>query len=322
MVLAFLQCSIRFSAVFLFGCVGEIITEKSGHLNLGIPGIMCAGTAGGCLGVGIYMNSIPNPDAPSYLLLILIGIVCAFLFAAFLGAIYAFLTVSLQCNQNITGLALTTFGGGFTQFIMDNYVSKIHFDVASTYVAKSVSFYEQLGGFGKLFLSYGLLVYLAVAIAIITSVFLKKTKSGLKLRAIGENPAAADAVGVNVSQYKYLAILIGSGIAGLGGFFFVMDFAQGSYESYSTIEGFGWLSIALVIFTVWRPNIAIFGSVLFGSLYTLPNFMSIKSAADGALINLVPYIVTAIVLLIVSISGSKNVQPPASLGLNYFREDR
>ncbi|MEG9430082.1 MAG: ABC transporter permease [Christensenellaceae bacterium] len=322
MVLAFLQCSIRFSTVFLFGCVGEIITEKSGHLNLGIPGIMCAGTAGGCLGVGIYMNALSDPSAPSYLLLILIGVVCAFLFAAFVGAIYAFLTVSLKCNQNITGLALTTFGGGFTQFIMDNYVSKSRFDVASTFVAKSLSFSESLGGFGKLFLSYGLLVYLAIAIAIVVSVFLKKTKSGLKLRAIGENPAAADAVGINVSQYKYLAILIGSGIAGLGGFFFVMDFAQGAYESYVTIEGFGWLSIALVIFTVWRPSLAILGSIVFGSLYTLPNFMSIKSAADGALINLVPYVVTVVVLLVVSISGSKNVQPPAALGLNYFREDR
>ena len=219
MFIAFLQYSIRYSTVFLFGCTGEIIMEKAGHLNLGVPGIMCAGTAGGCLGVSIYMNTLPAGANPSYLLLILIGILSGFLFGAFLGAIYAFLTVTLHCNQNITGLALTTFGGGFTQFIMDNYVTKDRFNVASTFIAKYLPFADDLGGFGTLFLSYGILVYLAIAIAIITSVFLKKSKAGLNLRAIGENPASADAMGINVINYKYLAILIGSGIAGIGGFF-------------------------------------------------------------------------------------------------------
>ena len=321
-MLTFLQSSIRFSAIFLFGCIGETLTEKSGHLNLGIPGIMCAGTAGGCLGIGIYMNMLSDPSNPSWLLLAIIGVVCAFLFAAFTGAIYGFLTVSLKCNQNISGLALTTFGAGFTQLIMDNYVNKTHFDAASTVIARPLPFAENLGGFGQLFLSYGVLVYLSIVIAVVTGFVLKRSKVGLKLRSIGENPAAADAVGINVSQYKYFSILIGSGIAGLGGFFYVMDFAQGYYETYSVIEGYGWLAIALVIFTLWRPILAIVGSILFGSLYTLPNFLRITSPADSALINLIPYVVTVIVLIVISITGSKNVQPPASLGLNYFREDR
>lgn len=317
-----ISSAISFSAIFLYGCVGEIVTEKSGHLNLGIPGIMCSGTAGGCLGVSLYMGALKNPDHPSYILLILIGVSMAFLFAAFVGAIYGALTVYLKCNQNITGLALTTFGGGFTQFIMDNSVKRDNFPVASTFISKSLPFADKLGAFGDVFLSHGLLVYLAIAIAIVTAIVLKKTKVGLRLRAVGENPAAADAVGINVSKYKFLAILIGSGIAGLGGFFYTMDYMQGTYENYITIEAFGWLAIALVIFAVWRPNVAIFGSILFGALYILPNVISIKSSAQAALISLVPYVVTVAALLIISITGSKSVQPPASLGLNYFREER
>lgn len=317
-----LSSAISFSAIFLYGCVGEIITEKSGQLNLGIPGIMCSGTAGGCWGIALYMSALENPDNPNYVLLILIGVLTAFLFAAAVGAIYGVLTVYLKCNQNITGLALTTFGAGFTQFIMDNYVKRNGFTVASTYIAKSLPFAEDLGAFGEIFLSHGLLVYLAIAIAIITAIILKKTKVGLRLRAVGENPAAADAVGINVSKYKFLAILIGSGIAGLGGFFYTMDYVQGVYENYATIESFGWLAIALVIFAVWRPNVAIFGSLLFGVLYILPNVIDIKSSAQAALISIIPYVVTALVLLVISITGSKNAQPPASLGLNYFREER
>ena len=317
-----LQSAIRFSAVFLFGCTGEIITEKSGHLNLGIPGIMCGGVAGGCLGVSLYMASLPNPEEPSYLLLILIGLIGAFIFAAILGAIYAFLTVTLKCNQNITGLALTTFGTGFTQFIMDSFVERINFSTASTYVAKSLPFADKLGWFGDIFLSHGLLVYLAIAVAIVTAIILKNTKVGLRLRSVGENPAAADAVGIKVDKYKYLAILIGSGIAGLGGYFYVMDYVQGMYDSYSTVEAFGWLSIALVIFTLWRPNIAIAGSMIFGILYILPNFIPIASSEEMALIKLVPYVVTIIVLLVISITGSTPAQPPASRGINYFREER
>lgn len=321
-MIAFLQYSIRFSTVFLFGCTGETVMEKSGHLNLGVPGIMCAGTAGGCLGVSLYMSALPSSANPNYIILMFIGIFSAFLFAAFLGAIYAFLTVSLKCNQNISGLALTTFGGGFTQFIMDNYVNKERFGIASTFISKSLPFADSLGWFGKLFLSYGFLVYLAIAVAIVASIILKRTKVGLNLRAIGENPAAADAVGIAVDRYKYLVILIGSGIAGLGGFFGIMDQAQGAYESYTEIESYGWLSIALVIFTVWRPNFAIVGSILFGALYSLAHFINITTAAQSYLIGLIPYVVTVVVLIAVSITGSKNVQPPAALGLNYFREDR
>ena len=317
-----LQSAIRFSAVFLFGCTGEILTEKSGHLNLGIPGIMCAGTAGGCLGVSLYMASLADPSQPNYLALILIGILMSCIFSALLGAIYGLLTVTLKCNQNITGLALTTFGTGFAQFIMDNFVPRENFSVASTFVAQGLPFADKLGWFGDIFLSHGILVYLAIGVAIIASIFLKRSKIGLGLRAIGENPAAADAVGIKVEQYKYVSILSGSAIAGLGGFFYVMDYAQGMYDSYATIEAFGWLAIALVIFALWRPSLAIIGSIVFGILYVLPYFVGGDSSTRSALIKLIPYVVTVLVLFVISITGSKKAQPPAALGLTYFREER
>lgn len=324
-MITFLQSAIRCSAAFMYGSLGEIITEKSGHLNLGVPGIMCGGVAGGCLGVYTYMGMLSNPASPNYLLLVLFGVVFAFVFAAFLGAIYAFLTVSLKCNQNITGLAITTFGVGFTDIIMKTFEtskSRQFFSTASTYISKSLPFAKNLGWFGELFLSYGILVYLAVAISIIAGIFLKKSKTGLRLRATGENPAAADAVGINVSAYKYGAILIGSGIAGLGGFFYVMDVVQGLYNNYSPIETIGWLAIALVIFTLWRPGLSVIGSILFGALYTVSMFLNVSSAVTNALLSFVPYVSTVIVLIVISIVGNKSVQPPASLGLNYFREER
>lgn len=324
-MIMFLQNAIRCSAAFMFGCLGEIVTEKSGHLNLGIPGVMCGGVAGGCLSVSLYMGALSNPNNPNYLILLIVGLLGAILAGALLGGIYAFLTVTLKCNQNISGLALTTFGAGFTEVIMkslDSSGGKMHFSVASTYIAKPLPFAQNLGWFGELFLSYGALVYLAIALCIATGIILKKTRVGLHLRAVGENPAAADAVGIKVDAYKYGSILTGSSIAAIGGFFYVMDLVQGLYNSYQPVEAVGWLAIALVIFTLWRPSLAILGSILFGALYTVSNFISVPSQISNALISFVPYVATVIVLLTVSIVGSKNVQPPASLGLNYFREDR
>ncbi len=311
-----LQTAIRCSAAFIYGCLGEIVTEKSGHLNLGIPGIMCSGIAGGCLGVSIYMNGLANPASASYFLLILFGVLGAFLFAAALGAIYAFLTVSLKCNQNITGLAITTFGAGLTQVVMDTFVktsdeiTRVNFSIATTKIATPLLF------------NCGILVFLAFALAIVTAFVFKNTKIGLRLRAVGENPAAADAVGINVSGYKYGAILIGAGIAGIGGFFYVMDVIQGLYESSGPVEAIGWLAIALVIFTLWRPTLSILGSILFGALYMLPSFLNVPSQINSALLSIIPYLATVIVLVITSIVGNKSVQPPQSLGLNYFREER
>ena len=320
-MVTFITSAICIGTVFLYGCVGEIITEKAGHLNLGIPGIMCMGTAGGCWGAAIYMNSA-GADGASFILLALISILFACMFGALGGLIYAFLTVTLRSNQNVTGLALTTFGAGLAQFLMDVYVDRSHLPAASVLMRSSLPFADSLGWFGEIFFSHGILVYLAIAVAIVAADMLKRTRTGLNIRAIGENPATADAAGINVNAYKYGAILIGSAIAGLGGLCYIMNFIGGSWENAGTIEAFGWLSIALVIFTLWKPDLSILGSILFGGLYIAAYRITGISFSQMKLLQLLPYVITIIVLIITSIMDRKENQPPASLGLNYFREER
>ena len=312
----FIVGAVSIGVVFLFGCVGEKITEKAGHLNLGIPGIMCIGTAGGALGISLYMGMLSSPDNANWFLLVLFSILFSMLFSALAGGIYAFLTVSLQSNQNITGLALTTFGAGFANYFM-NAIDKTYFARASRVLSRGIVDYIAAPAL-RVFFSYGILVYLAIAIALVTAFVLRKTRVGLNLRAVGENPATADAAGINVKAYKSVAILVGSAIAGLGGLFYVFDYVGGSWENSATIQSLGWLAIALVIFTLWRPDLSIIGSFVFGALY----LEATKLRMIFYLLDAIPYFVTILVLILTSVFDSKNAQPPASLGLNYFREER
>lgn len=320
LLITFLTSAIRLGITFLFGSTGEIITEKSGHLNLGIPGIMCVGAACGCLGESLYTKSLDYQyDQMNPFLAVIIPIICALLGSALMGLIYSFLTVTLRANQNVTGLALTTFGVGVTNYIIQS-LDAISFQRGSVYFTKCLPFADDLGWFGRLFFSYGFMVYLGIAVAIIASIVLSKTRVGLHLRSVGENPATADAMGINVTAYRYGATCIGSAIAGLGGLFYVMDYIGGNWEY--CIDAMGWLSIALVIFAVWKPHLSIFGSFLFGGLYIAFNYISGVTFAEKELLKMLPYVVTIIVLIVSSIRNKRENQPPAGLGLNYYREER
>jgi simple sugar transport system permease protein len=150
---------------------------------------------------------------------------------------------------------------------------------------------------------------------------LAKTRKGLNLRAVGENPATADAAGINVTLYKYLATCIGGGISGLGGLYFVMEYSGGTW----TNNGFGdrgWLAIALVIFALWKPVNAIFGSFLFGGLYILYLYIPGLNRSTQEIFKMLPYLVTILVLINTSMKKKKELKPPESLGLSYFREER
>ena len=322
MIITFLMSAIAIGTVLLFGCVGETITEKAGHLNLGIPGIMCTGTVGGCLFVSLYIQSLESVENASWFVLILVSLLGAFLFAMLTGAIYAVMTITFRCNQNITGLAITIFGNGLTQFLMHTYVDRSGFSTAGKIIAKCLPFIEGKDGIIKVLFGHGFYVYLAIAIALITTLVFNRTRVGLNLRAIGESAATADAMGVNVTLYKYVAILIGSGIAGFGGVFYIMDYVKGSWETAFTIEAFGWLAIALVIFTLWKPNVSIIGSYIFGGLYIAAFVFGNITSSEREILKMLPYVITIIVLIITSITNKKENQPPASLGLSYFREDR
>lgn len=322
MITTFLMSAIAIGTVLLFGCVGETITEKAGHLNLGIPGIMCTGTVGGCLFVSLYVQSIESVENASWFALILVSLLGSFLFAMLTGAIYAVMTITFRCNQNITGLAITIFGNGLTQFLMHSYVDRTGFSTAGKIMAKCLPFAEGKDGIIKVLFGHGIYVYLAIAIALITTYVFNRTRVGLNLRAIGESAATADAMGVNVTLYKYVAIIVGSGIAGFGGVFYIMDYVKGSWETASTIEAFGWLAIALVIFTLWKPNVSIVGSYIFGALYIAAFVFGNITSSEREILKMLPYVITIIVLIITSITNKKENQPPASLGLSYFREDR
>lgn len=317
----FFVSALSIAAVLLYGCVGEIITEKSGHLNLGIPGIMCMGCAGGCFGVSLYMGGLSSPADASWILLVLISLLFSATFAAALGGVYALLTVTLRCNQNITGLAITVFGTGATDFIM-SFVDRTHFDPAGKLISSSLSFADSLGDFGRVVFGHGVFVYLSIVAAIVCAIVLNKTRVGLHLRAVGESPATADAAGINVILYKYVAILSGSVIAGFGGFYYIMDYIKGSWENATTIEAFGWLAIALVIFVLWKPNVGILGAVLFGACYIVAFVVPNITSTQREIIKMLPYAVTIVVLILTSIRKKREHQPPASLGLPYFREDR
>ena len=159
-------------------------------------------------------------------------------------------------------------------------------------------------------------------LSLIAASVLKRTRIGLHLRSVGENPATADAAGISVNRYKYAATCIGSMIAGLGGLYYVMDYAGGIWSN-NAFGDRGWLAIALVIFTIWRPNLGIISSFLFGGLYILHMYIPTgTNLAIKELYKMAPYVVTIIVLVISSIRNKRENQPPASLGLSYFREER
>lgn len=313
--------AISMGAIFLFGCVGETLSEKSGNLNLGIPGIMCMGALGGSWGVMLCTSAASDPANMSGFLLVLVSVILSMLFSAFGGLIYAFLTVSLKANQNVTGLAMTTFGVGFMKFFAKR-IDMTNFVTASRYFKNLFPFSSKLGWFGNVFLSHGVLVYLSVVIAVLASLLLTKTKTGLYLRAVGENPATADAVGIDVSKYKYIFIVLGSAISGIGGFYYVMDKTGGTTLAEAAIDSFGWLAVALVIATMWKPIVAIFGSVVFGGLSILAMDLTNLSFFQLKIFDMFPYIITVVILIVTSIIGRQETQPPASLGTNYYREDR
>ena len=311
----------------LFGSTGEILTEKSGNLNLGIPGIMYVGGISGVIGSFFYEQSAAGQL--NGFLAIMIPILCSLLGSLLMGLLYCFLTVTLRANQNVTGLAMTTFGVGVGNFFGGSLIKLTNSEVPSIALSKTSLFFkttlpgaDSTGWFGQLFLSYGFLAYLAILIAIGASYFLNRTRAGLHLRAVGESASTADAAGINVTKYKYLATCIGSMIAGLGGLYYVMDYANGVWSN-NAFGDRGWLAIALVIFTIWRPNVSILASILFGGLYILNIYLPTGTQmAVKELYKMLPYAITLVVLIIVSLRKKREDQPPASLGLSYFREER
>ena len=238
---AFLPRAVMQGIPLLYGSTGEILTEKSGNLNLGIPGVMYVGGICGVIGAFFYEQSTPAADMNAFLA-IGIPMLCSLLGSLLMGLLYCLLTVTLRANQNVTGLAMTTFGVGFGNFfggslikITSSDIPSIALSATSNCFKTTLPFAAKLGKVGDIFFSYSFLAYAAIIIALITAYFFKHTRTGLQLRAVGENPATSDAAGINVGRYKYVSTIVGSVIAGLGGLYYVMDYANGVWSN----NGFG-----------------------------------------------------------------------------------
>jgi len=321
-----LKNSISLMTVFLFGSAGEIITEKSGHLNLGIPGIVALGGLGGVVGECLYINNISNPSTPNVFLCIFIPILFAMVFGGFGGLLFSFFSVTLRCNQNVVGLCLTTFGVGISTFFFTS--SKfLNFDYlfyAGNYF-KSMIFpnviTSTLNPVVDVLFSHGFLTYFAILIVIVCGFVLKRTKLGLAIRSVGENPGAADSTGLSVAKIRYITTIVGAMIASLGGLYLIMDHGGGVDPASMDMESYGWLAVALVIFSMWKPSLAILGSFLFSILATVPNVFSFQTQIKP-IMEMLPYIMTILVLIATSVFKFKSNRAPAALGTSYFREDR
>ena len=320
-----IRAAVFFGTVIMFGCVGETVTEKAGNLNLGVPGIMYLGGIASLSSVFIYEGSTDNPNKA---VCVILAMLSAFVASSLGGLIYAFLTITLRANQNVTGLTLTIFGSGVANFFggslntLAGRFEQIAVPVTSAAFRTTLPFSGSLGIVGDLFFSYGFMVYLAIVIAVLTHLFMNHTRRGLNLRTVGENPAAADAAGINVNLNKYLAICIGAGICGFGGVYYVMDYIKGTWANDGSIETLGWLAVALVIFTTWKSKHAIWGAYLFGILYWLYLYIPGLTRSSQEIFKMLPYVVTVVVLIVTSLRNSRDKQPPAALGLPYFREER
>ena len=314
--LAFLYAAVLAAVPLLYGTLGEILTQKAGNINLGVEGMMYLGAIAG-FAVG-YATSSPA-------LVLLAG----FLAGALGALLYAFITVTLKANQNVTGLTLTVFGTGVANFIGEQI--KTHAPVGTAFMSEGLKAgltplrlgaLSELPVVGRLLFSHSVLTYLAVLCAILMGLYLNRSRRGLNLRAVGENPAAADAMGVPVALYKYAHILVGGGLSGLGGVYISMVTCLGNWQP-NIVAGQGWIAVALVIFTSWNPYKAIWGAILFGGLDIVGfRIQSLNIPVNQYFLRMLPYLATFLVIIVGSIRKSSRHTPPKDLGNPYFREER
>lgn len=325
-LIAWIMRAIPFGTIIMYGAMGEIITEKSGNLNLGVPGIMYLGGFAGFASAYIYENTTANPNMVLCVVIALVWRVHRF------HARRTHLQLSdhqparqSECYRSCADDVWHGVANFFGVYILNGRTATQSM-VYKTFQT-NLPLLPQLGIIGQTVFNYGFMVYAAIILAIVLHHILNHTRVGLNLRAIGENPATADAAGISVTRYKYLATCLGAGISGLGGLYYVLDYNQGIWATTTQIEALGWLAVALVIFTTWKPLNAIWGSYLFGLLYWLYQFMPTLMGISVPgyvtdLIQMVPYLVTIVVLVVTSLRKKRENQPPASLGLAYFREER
>ncbi|MGM0380060.1 MAG: ABC transporter permease [Bacillota bacterium] len=307
MIEKFLVAVVIASTPLLFATIGEIITEKAGHLNLGVEGMMLIGAISGFASGIITQNPI----------LALLGAILGGMVSSY---IYAFLTVTLRANQIVSGLALTIFGQGISSYLGTNFVGeKMPKNIIEFYKPIKIPFLSKIPVIGNVLFNQDIFVYLSFVLAIVISIYLYKTKYGLNLIAIGENPKSADNAGVNINLYKYVHILLGGALCGLGGAY--LSIVEVPVWQENITSGKGWIAIALVIFAKWNPLKAIYASFIFGGLSILGLRIQHLNVPQS-LLEALPYLFTIVILVISSIKKDNENGPPKGLSIPYFREER
>ena len=316
MLINFLFAAVKAGTPLLFGTTGEIMTQKSGNINLGVEGMMFMGAFMGFY-TGYHTGSL------------FLALLAAFGTGAAAALIYAIVTVTFMANQNVAGLTLTIFGTGFAKFFGEAMIGKaggfpkLSEAFMSSIAERPLPLLGDIPVAGKLLFSHNPLVYLAVILAVTTAYYMRRTRTGLNMRAVGENPAAADAAGINVVLVKYIHILLGGGVCALGGAYLSLINGGGIWNNSSVVNGQGWISVALVIFASWNPVRAIFGSLIFGAFSVLQFYVP-KNIIEipNAFYVMLPFVITTLVLIFTSMRKSKEGGQPAGCGINYFREER
>ncbi|MDO4545719.1 MAG: ABC transporter permease [Bacillota bacterium] len=308
-MVAFLAACIVAGTPLVFATLGELITEKSGSMNLGVEGMMLMGAAMGFL-AGL------NTSSP------LLALAAAAAAGAGGALIFGVLTVSLRANQVVCGLTLTIFGTGFAQFVGEPLLgSSAPSEITSFFSKVSIPVLGDIPVIGPIFFQQDVFVYLGYVVCGLAAVYMYKTRIGMNLKALGENNAAADASGINVNLYKYVHILIGGAFCGLGGAY--LSLVRMPIWQENIVNGRGWIAVALVIFVAWNPIKGFFGAVLFGGL----SILGLKLQAMGFgvsqyLVDMIPYVATILIVIFSTYKKRKESQPPGDLGNNYFREER
>jgi general nucleoside transport system permease protein len=314
-VVVVLASGVLYGTPLLYAALGEVLAERSGVLNLGVEGMMLMGAVMGFWTV----ERMPGPTP----LILAASIGVAALAGAAMAAIHAFLVITLRANQIVSGLALTIFAGaaGLSSYLGND----LHLSgKPANHQFQEVlpSSWQNLPIVGPILFGQSLLVYASWLCVILVALYLTRTRTGLNVRAVGESPAAADAMGVNVAAYRYAHTLTGGAFAGVGGAAFSLSITPQWADGLT--GGAGWIAIALVIFAFWRPTLCLLGAYFFGAFTALPFALQGHGVTLAPeLFQTLPYVATIVALVLVSSRAARlRFGAPAALGLPYVREER
>jgi len=315
LVVVVLASGVLYGTPLLYAALGELLAERSGVLNLGVEGMMLVGAVMGFWAVQrVHGGS-------TVALVAAIGV--AALAGAVISLIHAFLVITLRANQIVSGLALTIFAGvaGLSSYLgndLDLAGSPARHQFQEV-LPKSL---QDLPVIGPVIFGQSLLVYASWLLVLVVALYLTRTRTGLNVRAVGESPAAADAMGINVAAYRYAHTLVGGALAGIGGAAFSLSITPQWVGGLT--GGAGWIAIALVIFAFWRPTLCLFGAYFFGAFTALPFALQSHGVTRFAgLYPMFPYVAAVVALVLVSSRAARlRFGAPGALGLPYVREER